>query len=222
MTKAVVWKKVSWKFAVKGDVLVFKPLHENQISEAIAFFKREYPGIQDSYYGCYVERKFYRSEVALRNHWAKHARKKPILFYVFESQKTGKIVAAVGANKDGHLPLIVSNVAAVAAQYRSARVFKKLVAWYVRVVILSGIVHGISVASSMNAAAQRAYLDCGFKVCGIVPGGDVVYDKRGKMRFVADVYFHIFGGGGEKLMISDQHWDLVPEVRRLWNSIKAL
>jgi ribosomal protein S18 acetylase RimI-like enzyme len=221
-------KQVIWPFIDYTD-----PEHPNfrlrmisrkDTASVAGLWQAAYPEVYGSVHEWILHPDKYQGRVAFVDDWETDSRTMPHTVMIGEDQDTGRIVMASIYTKWDQNLHIEASFFAIHPDYRKGRIASAIwtnLALFYKWLETSGAEYVTVFCETWHNITQYIWFKrFGWKIAGIFPGnflrwagGDCEY--RG-----CTVHFYRFINDGEKYATKPEEWDLLPEIRELWEYLE--
>jgi len=223
--KRIVWPSITSKTSRDGGY-VMRALEKKDIERAAEFWRLSYPELYGSVHGWMLDPEMYEGRVALADQRDRDARDLPYLMIMFEELKTGTFFAATMLTKyDEHLH-IEGSYFAVHPDYRHGeaglQVWAELPTFY-EFLRGTGAEYVTVFCETWHNITQYIWFKrMGWKIAGIFPGNCTRWSGGNREYRGCTVHFYQFLNDGAHYATRPEEWQLIPEVKRLWDVIEEI
>lgn len=195
--------------------------------EAVAeLWRASYPEVYGSIHEWILDPKEYEERVAFAENWEEHSVTRPNAVMVGEDLQSNKIVmSSIYTKWDLNLQVEASFIA-IHPDYRkgpiAASIWSNLASFY-KWLEGSGAEYVTVFCETWHNTTQYIWFKrLGWKIAGIFPGNFTRWTGDGKEYRACTVHFYRFLNDGDKISTRPEEWDLLPEVRELWDFIEKI
>ncbi len=223
--KSVVWPVMDEKVEAGFRHRRLRRADINEISE---LWRQSYPEIYGSTnsHSWILYPEEYEENVALEDNWEEDCRKKKYYMPVMEDASTGRIVSSMLCAKDDMNLQIKLLVGFIHPEYRKAATGFKIISvaneYLEQMGQASGAEYITTFAETWHSISQYLVRSWGWKIAGIFPGEYTRWRGGDQEYRGCTVHFYKFVGKGEQYATRPDEWSLLPEIRKLWDTLEEI
>ncbi len=231
-TRPIGDKVITWPFI---DETVFsgrfkaRMIGENDFVKAAELWKSAYPEIfgSTSKYVWMLYPDQYKDRVALAENWQRDSTEKEFCMPVIEDISSGMLVAGAMYTKDDRNLQIEFSFGAIHPEFRKGSSGEKLTITVLQYLKLleekSGADYLSAFCETWHSITQYLCLKVwGWKLAGIFPGQYTRWCGGNSEYRGCTVHFYKFVGDAEKYCSRPEEWQMLPEVRKLWDVLEEI
>lgn len=232
MTRPIHDKKVIWPYAAVRMInsrFRGRMLGEKDFEAAAELWRSAYPELygSSSKYEWLLYPEQYEGKVAVSEHWQEDRVQKAFCMPVIEDIHSGILAAGALYLKDDRNLHVEFSFGAVQPAYRKGSSGEKLPAAildYLRQLEEeSGAEYLSAFCETWHNISQYLCLKVwGWKLAGIFPGQYTRWCGSNNEYRGCTVHFYKFLGEAEKYSSRPEEWEMIPEVRRLWDVLDEI
>jgi hypothetical protein len=198
----------------------------NDLDAVAELWRVSYPEVFGSVHEWILDPKAYEDRVAFAEHWADHSVSRPHAVMVGEDLATKKIVmSSIYTKWDKNLQVEASFIA-IAPDARKGKIgdsiWSNLASFY-QWLEMSGAEYVTVFCETWHNITQYIWFKrLGWKIAGIFPGNFTRWAGDGHEYRGCTIHFYRLLNGGEKYSNLPEEWDLLPEVRELWDCMERI
>ena len=218
--KRIKWPSID-KRLLEGSVRARVPGRAD-LDNVAEFWRRSYP----EGYGSSIDWVFfaqeYEDKIALKEEWDRASVDKTFFMPIVEEVETGKVICSCVFIKDDKNLNVEFGFGAIHPDYRKKAAGTSM--WMVTLDLLkaiedeSGAEYLTAFCTTWHDISQYlCFKQWGFKVAGIFPGQYTRWCGNDEEYRACEIHFYKFLGNAEDYATQPEEWQLIPEIRRLWN-----
>jgi N-acetylglutamate synthase-like GNAT family acetyltransferase len=223
--KRIVWPAATRKISQDGRFVMRGP--ERQDAERLAeFWRISYPELYGSIHGWMLSPEEYGGRVALFDQCERDSADCPYAMILCEELKSGNIFAATMLTKFDENLHIEASFFAIHPDYRQGA--GGLYIWsempsFIEFIRGTGAEYVTVFCETWHNITQYIWFKrMGFKIAGIFPGSYTRWAGGSNEYRGCTVHFYQFLNEGERYSTKPDEWQLIPEVKRLWDFLEEI
>ena len=230
LTREITEKKVIWPIMNEEAEAGFRHrrLRRSDIEGVAELWRQSYPEVYGSTHSqswiLYPDE--YEENVALEDNWEEDCRKKKYYMPVMEEVATGKIVSSIVCSKDDMNLQVQLLIGFIRPEYRQGKTGFNIMSVANEYLDLmaeaSGAEYMMTTATTSHAISQYLVRLWGWSIAGIFPGEVTRWSGGNQEYRGCRVYFYKFVGNAQQYATKPEEWDLLPEIRRLWDTLEEI
>jgi N-acetylglutamate synthase-like GNAT family acetyltransferase len=222
--KRIVWPDVTKKDL--GDGVVSRVIEKKDAENVAEFWKESYPEIYGSQHEWMLRPEEYESRVALKDNWEEDSKNKIYFMLIGESEQTGKILFATMVTKYDYNLQIEMTFFAIHPDVRKGKggfdVWKEMTDFYKWMQATGAEYATVFLETWHNITQYIWFKRMGFKIAGIFPGNYTRWCGDQNEYRGCTVHMYSFLNDGEKYSNKSDDWQLLPEVKELWDVMEKI
>ena len=225
--KIIVWPYVDEQ--VLNGRFRGRILGEKDFDKAAELWRSSYPEIFGSSlkyeWLLYPDR--YKGRVALSENWQDDRIGKDFCMPVIEDTSSGKLAAGALYTKDDKNRHVEFSFGAIHPEYRKGssgeKLFTSAISYLKRLEEESGAEYLSAFCETWHNISQYLCLKVwGWKLAGIFPGQYTRWCGGNNEYRGCTIHFYKLVGDAEKYSSKPEEWEMIPEVKRLWNALEEI
>ena len=223
-------KKVVWPLVVHTDKenpnLRFRAITRTDLQAVCELWRVSYPEVYGSVHEWILDPKDYEQRVAFAEDWEEHSISRPHAVIVGEDLQEQKIVmSSIYTKWDQNLQVEASFIA-IHPDARKGKIagsiWSNLASFY-QWLEDSGAEYVTVFCETWHNITQYIWFKrLGWKIAGIFPGNFTRWAGGTNEYRGCTIHFYRFLNGGERFSNPPVEWDLLPEVKELWDCIERI
>ncbi len=221
--KQVLWVRPEPEPLLEGR-FIGRALARPDIEAAAELWRLSYPEVYGSEHDFILYPEDYEPRLALAETWEKDALEKKYCMLVAEEAASGRLAAATLMAKFDKNLQIEYTFAGTHPAYRHLGLARSLVEIMDRMAVGSGAEYLTTFLETWHTISQEATLGwgTGWRIAGIFPGNFTRWAGDQQEYRACEIYLYRFIKEGEKFATRPEEWQLLPEVRSLWEALEAV
>jgi len=223
--KKIIWPMIDYNAPDNPD-FKFRVITRKDTDAVAELWRASYPEVYGSVHEWILHPEEYEGRVAFADNWAEHSISRPHAIMVGEDPQTKKIaMSSIYTKWDQNLQ-IEASFFAIHPDFRkgkiSSRIWSSLASIY-KWFEDSGAEYVTVFCETWQSITQYIWFKrFGWKIAGIFPGNYTRWAGDKKEYRGCTVHFYRFLNGGEKYSTAPEEWDLLPEIKELWNYLEKV
>jgi hypothetical protein len=223
--KKVVWPKID-HIDTDNPNFRLRAISRNDVDAVAELWRASYPEVYGSVHEWILDPREYLDRVAFTENWEEHCRSRPHAVMVGEDLAADKIVmSSIYTKWDKNLQVEASFIAIVPDARKgkmAASIWSNLASFY-QWLEESGAEYVTVFCETWHNITQYIWFKrLGWKIAGIFPGNFTRWAGGNREYRGCTIHFYRFLNGGEKYSNQPEEWDLLPEVKELWDCMERI
>jgi len=223
-------KKVVWPLIDQVDPenpnFRLRAITRNDLDAVAELWRASYPEVYGSVHEWILDPKEYEDRVAFAENWADHSSTRPHAVMVGEDIAAKKIVmSSIYTKWDRNLQVEASFIAIHPDARKGkigASIWSNLASFY-KWLEGSGAEYVTVFCETWHNITQYIWFKrLGWKIAGIFPGNFTRWAGGTNEYRGCTVHFYRLLNDGEKYSVTPEEWDLLPEVKELWDCMERI
>lgn len=228
-TREIAEKRIVWPEVAKKDLgngVVSRIIEKRDAKKVAQFWRESYPEMYGSQHEWLLNPEEYEGQVALKDNWEEDSRSKIYFMLIGESEPTGKIMFATMVTKYDQNLQIEMTFFAMHPDVRKGKggfdVWKEMTEFYKWMEATGAEYATVFLETWHNITQYIWFKRMGFKIAGIFPGNFTRWCGGQNEYRGCTVHMYSFLNNGEKYANRPEDWELLPEVRELWEVLEKI
>ena len=231
-TRPIHDKKVTWPYVPEDMIngrFKRRMINQKDFDKAAELWRSAYPEIygSSSKYEWLLYPEQYGGKVAVSEHWQEDRMEKAFCMPVVEDVLSGVLAGGALYSKDDRNLHVEFSFGAIHPQYRKGSSGEKLPAAILDYLKLleeeSGTEYLSAFCETWQNISQYLCLKVwGWKLAGIFPGQYTRWCGGNNEYRGCTVHFYKLVGDAEKYSSKPEEWEMIPEVKKLWNVLEEI
>ncbi len=223
-------KKVIWPLVDRIDAdnpnFRLRAITRNDVDAVAELWRASYPEVYGSVHEWILDPVEYQERVAFAEHWEDHCVSRPHAVMVGEDLETKKIVmSSIYTKWDKNLQVEASFIA-IHPDARKGKIgtsiWSNLASFY-QWLEGSGAEYVTVFCETWHNITQYIWFKrMGWKIAGIFPGNFTRWAGGSNEYRGCTIHFYRLLNGGDKFSSLPEEWDLLPEVKELWECMERI
>ena len=223
-------KKIVWPLIDQVDQqnpnFRLRAITRNDLDAVAELWRASYPEVYGSVHEWILDPKEYEERVAFAENWAEHSITRPHAVMVGEDIAAKKIVmSSIYTKWDQNLQVEASFIA-IHPDARKGKIgdsiWSNLASFY-KWLEGSGAEYVTVFCETWHNITQYIWFKrLGWKIAGIFPGNFTRWAGGTTEYRGCTVHFYRLLNDGEKYSVTSEEWDLLPEVKELWDFMERI
>ncbi len=196
------------------------------INAVAELWRNAYPDVYGSVHEWILHPEEYENRVAFVDNWEADSRTMPHTVMIGEDQETGGIVMASIYTKWDQNLHVEASFFAIHPDYRKGRISSAIwtnLALFYKWLEDSGAEYVTVFCETWHNITQYIWFKrFGWKIAGIFPGNFTRWAGGNREYRGCTVHFYRFINGGDKYATTPEEWDLLSEIRELWEYLEKI
>jgi len=223
-------KKVVWPLVDHIDLdnpnFRLRTITHSDLDEVAALWRASYPEVYGSVHEWILDPEAYKERVAFAEHWEEHAAARPHAVMIGEDLNAGKIVmSSIYTKWDQNLQVEASFIA-IHPDARKGKIagsiWSNLASFYQWLEATGAEYVTVFCETWHNITQYIWFKRLGWKIAGIFPGNYTRWAGGSKEYRGCTIHFYRFLNAGENFSTRPGEWDLMPEVKELWDFMEKI
>lgn len=223
-------KKVVWPLIDHIDTdnpnFRLRAITLDDVDAVAELWRASYPEVYGSVHEWILDPDEYTDRVAFTEHWEEHCHSRPHAVMVGEDLSAGKIVMSSIYTKWDYNLQVEASFIAIAPDARkgkmAASIWSNLASFY-QWLEESGAEYVTVFCETWHNTTQYIWFKrLGWKIAGIFPGNFTRWAGENHEYRGCTIHFYRFLNDGEKYSNLPEEWDLLPEVKELWDCMERI
>jgi hypothetical protein len=223
--KKVVWPLVDYMDPDEPNFRL-RAIARKDIKEVAELWRASYPEVYGSVHEWILDPDEYEKRAAFAENWEEHSVTRPHCIVVGEDLQSAKIImSSIYTKWDKNLQVEASFIA-IHPDYRegsmAASIWSNLASFY-KWLEGSGAEYVTVFCETWHNITQYIWFKrMGWKIAGIFPGNFTRWAGGEEEYRGCTIHFYRFLNNGEKNSTKPEDWDLLPEVRDLFDAMEKI
>jgi hypothetical protein len=223
--KRVVWPLINYMDPNEPNFRL-RAITRKDIEEVAKLWRASYPEVYGSVHEWILDPDEYEKRVAFAENWEEHSVTRPHAVMVGEDLQSKKIVvSSIYTKWDKNLQVEASFIA-IHPDYRkgsmAASIWSNLASFY-KWLEGSGAEYVTVFCETWHNITQYIWFKrMGWKIAGIFPGNFTRWAGNEKEYRGCTIHFYRFLNNGDKISTKPEEWDLLPEIRDLYDFMEKI
>ena len=223
-------KKIVWPMIENmdpGDTdFRLRAIRRTDLEAVAELWRISYPEVYGSVHEWILDPGEYEKRVAFAENWAEHAATRPHAVMVGEDVRSDRIVmSSIYTKWDQNLQVEASFIA-IHPDFRkspiAANIWSNLASFY-KWLEGSGAEYVTVFCETWHNITQYIWFKrMGWKIAGIFPGNFTRFTGDNKEYRGCTIHLYRFLNNGDKISTEPKEWDLLPEVKELWEFMEKI
>jgi hypothetical protein len=225
--KRIVWPKIEKN--ILNNKYKIRMVRKVDVSQVADLWRKSYPelyGSSKSYDWIYYPNQ-YESKITFLEDWEDAGENKIHCMSIVEDLATNKIIAASLLTKDDRNLHVEYSLGCVDPMHRKEKTGESL--------MIIAFEHLKKIEDETDAEYMTSFCETwhsitqylcfkqwGWKIAGIFPGNVTRWAEKNQEYRGCTVHFYKFLNNGENISTKPEEWELIPEVKKLWDYIEEL
>jgi len=223
--KKIVWPEVQPKPICDGH-FTLRAIGRDDVERAAEFWRASYPEVYGSPHEWMLEAGEYEARVAFTESWKRDSQGKPNAMLVAEEVRTGALAMGSMLTKFDQNLQVEASFFAIHPDYRKGergfRIWEELPGYY-DFLESSGAEYVTVFCETWHNITQHVWFKrLGWKVAGIFPGNTTRWSGGQREYRGCTVHFYRLINGGDGLTSQPEEWQLLPEIKKLWDCLEEI
>jgi hypothetical protein len=223
-------KKIVWPLVDHIDTgnpnFRLRAITRNDVDAVAELWRASYPEVYGSVHEWILDPKEYKERVAFAENWDEHSISRPHAIMVGEEVAAEKIVmSSIYTKWDANLQVEASFIA-IHPDARKGKIASSIwsnLASFYKWLEASGAEYVTVFCETWHNITQYIWFKrLGWKIAGIFPGNFTRWAGGNQEYRGCTIHFYRFLNGGEKVSNLPEEWDLLPEVKELWDFMERI
>jgi len=225
MNKRIVWPLINYMDPNEPNFRL-RAITRKDIEAVAELWRASYPEVYGSVHEWILDPDEYEKRVAFAENWDEHSVTRPHTVIVGEDLQSEKIVmSSIYTKWDKNLQVEASFIA-IHPDYRkgsmAASIWSNLASFY-KWLEGSGAEYVTVFCETWHNITQYIWFKrMGWKIAGIFPGNFTRWAGNEKEYRGCTVHFYRFLNAGDKISTKPEEWDLLPEIRDLYDFMEKI
>jgi hypothetical protein len=223
--KKVVWPEAKERSICDGN-FTLRAIGRNDVDRAAEFWRASYPEVYGSIHGWMLDPGEYEQRVAFKENGKSDFENKPNAMLMAEENRTGDIAMASMLTKFDQNLQVEASFFAIHPDYRKGErgfhIWEELHDYYDFLESSGAEYITVFCETWQNTTQYVWFKRFGWKVAGIFPGNMTRWSGGREEYRGCTVYFYRLLNGGDRFSTKPEEWQLLPEMKRLWDCLEEI
>ncbi len=223
--KKVVWPELTPR-SICGGQFTLRALGRNDVDRAAEFWRASYPEVYGSPHEWMLDPGEYERRVAFAESWERDRGAKPNAMLMAEAVRRGDLAMGSMLTKFDQNLQVEASFFAIHPDYRKGegdfRIWEELPGYY-DFLESSGAEYVTVFCETWQSITQQVWFKrFGWKVAGIFPGNMTRWSGGQREYRGCTVHFYRLINGGDRFATQPEEWQLLPEMKKLWDCLEEI